>query len=87
MKKLMPVIILAVLFGLAFLVLRNPPQADRIEAPAGPQLAVDGMKLDRRPYRVTLQSYGTVQALAQEQARDDHAMAPGKSTGSSTGWM
>ena len=64
-RKLTPVIILAVLLGLAFLVLRNPPQADRIEAPAAAQLAVDVMKLERQPYRVNLQSYGTVQPRTQ----------------------
>lgn len=61
MKKLTPVIILAVLVGLAYLVLRNPPQAERDTAPAGPQLKVDALELERRPYRVNLQSYGTVQ--------------------------
>ena len=65
MKKLLPVIILAVLVGLAFLILRNPPQADRDTAPAGPQLKVDALELERRPYRVNLQSYGTVQPRTQ----------------------
>ena len=65
MKKLTPVIILAVLIGLAFLVLRNPPQADRSEAPSGPQLTVEVMKLASKPYQVNLQSYGTVQPRTQ----------------------
>ena len=64
-RKLTPVIILAVLLGLAYLVLRNPPHADRIEAPAAAQLAVDVMKLERQPYQVNLQSYGTVQPRTQ----------------------
>lgn len=61
MRKLAPIIILAVLVGLALLILRNPPQAERDRAPAGPQLTVDALELERRPYRVNLQSYGTVQ--------------------------
>ena len=65
MKKLMPFIILVVLVGLAYLVMRNPPQADRNEAPSGPQLSVDVMKLERQPYQVRLQSYGTVQPRTQ----------------------
>ena len=64
-RKLTPVIILAVLLGLAYLVLRNPPQADRSEAPAAAQLVVDVMKLERQPYQVNLQSYGTVQPRTQ----------------------
>ena len=65
MKKLTPIVILAVLIGLAWLVLRNPPQADRQEAPTGPQLTVDVLKLAREPYQVNLQSYGTVQPRTQ----------------------
>ena len=57
--------ILAVLIGLAYLVMRNPPQADRQAAPAGPQLSVDVLKLAREPYQVNLQSYGTVQPRTQ----------------------
>ena len=65
MKKLAPFIILAVLVSLAFLIMRNPPQAERREAPAGPQLTVDVMRLERRPYQVRLQSYGTVRPRVQ----------------------
>ena len=61
MKKLLPVIILLVLAGLALLVLRNPPQADRTPAPPAPQLTVEVLELARRPYQMQLQSYGSVQ--------------------------
>ena len=61
MKKLFPVIILFVLAGLALLVLRNPPQADRTPAPPAPQLTVEVLELARRPYQMQLQSYGSVQ--------------------------
>ncbi len=61
MKKLLPVIILVALVGLTFLVLFNPPKAERETAPAGPQLKVEALELERRPYQVNLQSYGTVQ--------------------------
>lgn len=60
-SKLAPIIILAALAGLAYLILHNPPQAERAPAPAAPQLSVAVLELERRPYRVLLQSYGTVQ--------------------------
>lgn len=65
MKKFAPVIILFVLGGIAFLVLRNPPQAQRREPPSGPQMTVDVMTVSRQPYHVKLQSYGTVQPRTQ----------------------
>lgn len=65
MKKFAPIIILVVLGGIAFLVLRNPPAVDRKEPPSGPQMTVDVMTVYRRPYQVKLQSYGTVQPRTQ----------------------
>lgn len=61
MKKLIPVIILAALAVLAYFILHNPPQAERALAPRGAQLTVEVQELERRPYRVRLQSYGAVQ--------------------------
>ncbi len=65
MKKLIPLIILIVLGSMAFLIMRNPPQADRRVPPAGPQMTVDAMKLHKAPYQVILQSYGTVRPRTQ----------------------
>lgn len=65
MKKFAPIIILFVLGGIAFLILRNPPQAQRREPPSGPQMTVDVMTVSRQPYHVKLQSYGTVQPRTQ----------------------
>lgn len=65
MKKFAPIIILIVLGGIAFLIMRNPPEAERRDAPSGPQMTVDVMTLHKRPYQVRLQSYGTVQPRTQ----------------------
>jgi RND family efflux transporter MFP subunit len=65
MKKFAPIIILIVLGSIAFLVMRNPPQADRRAPPSGPLMTVDVMTLHLRPYQVRLQSYGTVQPRTQ----------------------
>ena len=65
MKKIAPLLILLVLGGLAFLLVRNPPEANRRPPPAGPQLTVDVMKVESRPYHVRLESYGTVQPRIQ----------------------
>jgi len=65
MKKFAPIIILIVLGGIAFLIMRNPPEAERRDAPSGPQMTVDVMTLHKRPYQVRLQSYGSVQPRTQ----------------------
>ena len=65
MKKIAPLVILLVLGGLAFLLLSNPPEANRRPPPAGPQLTVDVMSVEKRPYHVRLESYGTVQPRIQ----------------------
>ncbi|MFT7459336.1 MAG: multidrug efflux system membrane fusion protein [Planctomycetota bacterium] len=65
MKKFAPLLILFVLGGIAYIVIRNPPEADRRDAPSGPQMTVDVMTLHKRPYQVKLQSYGTVQPRTQ----------------------
>jgi multidrug efflux system membrane fusion protein len=64
-KKFVPLIILAVLGGGAFAVLKNPPVAERREMPSGPQMTVDVMHLHKRAYHVKLQSYGIVQPRTQ----------------------
>ncbi len=61
MKKLAPLVILLLLGGIAFVVLKNPPEAERIRPVQEPQMTVDVLTLDRRPYHVKLESYGTVQ--------------------------
>ena len=61
MKKLAPLIILVLLGGVAFVVMKNPPEADRIRPVQEAQMTVDVLTLDRRPYHVKLDSYGTVQ--------------------------
>lgn len=65
MKKIAPIIILAVLAGIALLVFMNPPEADRHAPADGPQMTVNVMALARTSYQVKLESYGTVQPRTQ----------------------
>lgn len=64
-RKFLPVIILAALGGIAFLIISNPPEVNRQAVPTGPQMSVDVMELHKRNYQVSLQSYGTVQPRTQ----------------------
>ncbi len=65
MKKFAPILILAVLGGLAFVVFKNPPEADRHTPTEGPRMTVDVMPLAKTNYQVKLESYGTVQPRTQ----------------------
>ncbi len=65
MKKTAPFIILFLLGGIALLVLRNPPPADRREPPSGPEMTVDVVTLFPESYQVKLKSYGTVRPRTQ----------------------
>lgn len=60
-RKTLPLLILVLLSTAAWLVLKNPPEAQRQVRDAGPRLAVDVMPLRRQAYHVALDSYGTVQ--------------------------
>lgn len=65
MKKFAPILILAVLGGIAFLVIMNPPEADRHAPVEGPQMTVNVIPVSKTSYRVMLESYGTVQPRTQ----------------------
>jgi RND family efflux transporter MFP subunit len=65
MKKFAPILILAVLGGIAFLVIMNPPEADRHTPVEGPQMTVDVIPVTKTSYHVKLESYGTVQPRTQ----------------------
>ena len=60
-----PLAILAVLGGIGFLVLSNPPEIERRGPPKGPQTVVEAMNVVPRDYRITVNSYGTVQPRTQ----------------------
>ena len=60
-----PLIILAVLLGVGFLVLSNPPELQRAGPPDGPQTIVETVPVRPRDYRVSITSYGTVQPRTQ----------------------
>ncbi len=65
LRLAMPLIILAVLVGVGFLVLGNPPEMQRTGPPDGPQTVVETVTVAPRDYRVSVASYGTVQPRTQ----------------------
>lgn len=64
-KVLVPVGVIAVLFAIAFVILKNPPQANRRPPSTGAAITVEILTLRNSDYPVTLQSYGTVQPRTQ----------------------
>jgi RND family efflux transporter MFP subunit len=66
-KKIIPVVILAVLVGLAALVMFNPPQSERGAALKVRELAVEVVELRQQRYQLVLQSYGTVKPRTQSE--------------------
>ncbi len=60
-RRLAPVLILAVLAGTGLLLLANPPELERGGPPAGPQTVVETLNLEPRDYQVQVSSFGTVQ--------------------------
>lgn len=65
LKKLLPLAILGGLLLIALLIKLNPPQAPQRSGFGGPQMTVETQDLQRRPYTVMLESYGTVQPRTQ----------------------
>ncbi|MEZ5525285.1 MAG: efflux RND transporter periplasmic adaptor subunit [Pseudomonadales bacterium] len=66
-KRLLPLVILAVALGLAVLAFLNPPRSERIVETEPNRLAVEVLELEAKPYRVLLQSYGTVRPRTQSE--------------------
>jgi len=60
-KKLLPVLIIAALLLVAFVIRMNPPESPKQRAFTGPQMAVEALTVTPRDYRVMLESYGTIQ--------------------------
>jgi RND family efflux transporter MFP subunit len=65
LKAGLPVLILVLLGGIAFMIASNPPGRDRRGPPSGPQLTVEVMEVTPQDYTVRLESYGTVQPRTQ----------------------
>ncbi len=66
MKKIfIPLVILAALGGIGFLVLSNPPEIERRGPPTGPQTVVETVRVSPQAYRINVSSYGTVQPRTQ----------------------
>lgn len=66
-KIITPIVILAALFGIAWLISANPPQAPRRGGDDGPQLTVETVTLKPVRYEIQLESYGTVQPRTRSQ--------------------
>ena len=60
-KLLVPLGILAGLLLLAFITVKNPPEANRKPPSTAPRISVEILPIVQAPYQVMLQSYGTVQ--------------------------
>ena len=61
MKKLiLPVLVLAVLAGIGFLILENPPESSRGGPPPARAIAVEVMTVQPSAYQISLESYGTI---------------------------
>lgn len=64
-KKLLPLAILGGLLTIAVLIKFNPPEAPSRSGFSGPQMIVETQTIERHPYTVMLESYGTVQPRTQ----------------------
>ncbi len=64
-RRLAPLVILAVLAGFGILLLVNPPGLERGGPPAGPQTVVETLTVEPQDYRVQISSFGTVQPRTQ----------------------
>ena len=64
-KKLLPIIVLASLIFLAYIVTSNPPSTKRGRPSAVPQLNVQVQKLTRDDMAITIASYGTIKPRTQ----------------------
>jgi RND family efflux transporter MFP subunit len=64
-KKLLPLAILGGLVFIAVVIKMNPPEAPGRTEFRGPQMIVETQAVERRPYTVMLESYGTVQPRTQ----------------------
>ena len=60
-RALLPVVILAVLFGAAVVVYRNPPKSRYANSAPAPRMMVESLRVTPRDYAVKVASYGTVQ--------------------------
>lgn len=63
--KLLPLIILATLLGVAAVIRLNPPEATQRTNSGGPQMAVETVTVMPRDYPIMLESYGTIQPRTQ----------------------
>lgn len=64
-KILAPLVILGATAVLAVLINLNAPEAERRAPPSGPRISVEALVIERAPFQVRLQSYGTVRPQTQ----------------------
>lgn len=66
-KIVVPLVVIAAFIAVAVLIVSNPPDAERARPSSKPQLTVEILELEEAPYRVRLQSYGTVRPRVESQ--------------------
>lgn len=64
-KRILPLIVILILAGLAMLVYTNPPDVRRGPAPQPSRINVDTMTIVATPYRVMVESYGRIRPRTQ----------------------
>lgn len=65
MVKVLPVLVLVVMGGIAWLILRNPPQSDFRGQSFGPRMTVETETIEPVDFQVTVPSYGIVRPRIQ----------------------
>lgn len=64
-KRVLPLVVILVLGGISYLVINNPPQAQRVPPQRDPAISVGVEVVQPRPYRIWIDSYGRVRPRTQ----------------------
>lgn len=64
-KRILPVIVIAVLGAVSWVILQNPPEVQRGAPPQASKISVNTQLIERAPFQVQVKSYGRVQPRTQ----------------------
>lgn len=64
-KRILPVIVIAVLGAISWAILQNPPEVQRGAPPKASKISVHTRLLERAPFQVQVKSYGRIQPRTQ----------------------
>jgi len=64
-KRIVPVIVIAVLGAISWVILQNPPEVQRGAPPKASKISVHTQMLERAPFQVQVKSYGRIQPRTQ----------------------